>query len=319
MALVNMINRKAKTEDNSGFGKNANNYGGRFLNKNGVPNTQKIGVSLFTQLSSYHTLLSLPIWKFLLLILAGIIVVNIGFAALYFFIGIDHLTGIHSQKSIEQFGEAFFFSVQTFTTVGYGRISPIGWLTSSLAAFEAFFGLLSFAIATGLIYGRFSRPVAYLFYSDNFVIAPFKNGKALMMRVAPYKNTVLLEAEAKVTIALMVEENGEKVNQFFPVELEFSKVNALTLSWTIVHPIDENSPLYNYTQADFLKADGEVIVFIKAFDDTFCNTVVSRTSYTFEDLLYGKKFVPMYRRSDDGGKTILDISKLNTTQDVSMA
>lgn len=315
MALLNIINRKAKTEDNTGFGKNASNYGGRFLNKDGKPNTKKIGVSLLTQLSSYHTMLSLPIWKFLLLIMSSLIFVNIIFASIYYFIGIDHLTGIHRVNSLEQFGEAFFFSVQTFTTVGYGRIAPIGWLTSSVAAFEAFFGLLSFAIATGLIYGRFSRPTAYLYYSDNFIIAPYKDGRALMMRVAPYKNTVLLEAEAKVTIALMIDDNGEKVNRFYPVELEFAKVNALTLSWTIVHPIEENSPLYNFTQEDFAKADGEVLVFLKAFDDTFCNTVVSRSSYTFRDAVYGKKFVPMYSRSEDGGKTVLDLEKLNAMQD----
>jgi Inward rectifier potassium channel C-terminal domain len=140
-----------------------------------------------------------------------------------------------------------------------------------------------------------------------------------MLRLAPFKNTALTDAEAKVSLGMMIEENGKMVNRFFPLELEFTKVNALTLSWTVVHPINEDSPLYNFSKEDFAATIGEVIVFIKAFDDMFSNTVVARTSYSFKEVIYGVKFVPMYHRSGDGGVTILDLEKLNTMIDAPIA
>jgi inward rectifier potassium channel len=317
MAIFNSVNKSAKTEINSGFGNNAGNNGGRFIKKDGTPNVTRVGISYFKQISSFHTLMGLPIWKFLLFILFSAVLLNIIFAFIYLIIGVDHLTGVHYNTVPLQFLECFFFSVQTFTTVGYGRVAPIGMLTSSIAAFEAFFGLLSFAIATGLLYARFSKPTAYLMFSDNFVIAPFEGGFGLMFRLVPYKNVTLTEAEAKVTIALMEDDGkGNMVNQFYPVELEYSKVNALTLSWTIVHPIDEKSPFYKFTLEDFAKASGEVIVFVKAFDDTFSNLVVARTSYTFDEMRIGEKFVPMYHKSKDATSTIVDVSKLNDRKKV---
>ena len=133
-----------------------------------------------------------------------------------------------------------------------------------------------------------------------------------MFRIAPYKNTNLLDAEAKVNLAMVVEENGKMVNKFFPLTLEFNTVTSLTLSWTIVHPITEESPLYNFTKEDFSNNTGEVLVFIKSFDDMFSNIVVARTSYIFNEVVFGAKFKPMYKSSDDSKKTILFIDKLNS-------
>jgi inward rectifier potassium channel len=312
MALLRKINTKAKTENNTGFGTNASDYGGRFVNKDGQPNVKKIGVPFLEQISWYHTLLAVPRWKFLTIIILFYFAINLIFALLYMLIGLEHLVGMQRGDALTEFGEAFFFSMQTFTTVGYGRISPSGFLVSFVASMEALTGLLSFALATGLLYGRFSKPTAYLKFSDNAIIAPYKNISALMIRLAPFKNTALTDAEAKISLGMMIEENGKMVNKFFPLELEFTKVNALTLSWTVVHPINEDSPLYHYTKEDIANTVGEVIVFIKAFDDMFSNTVVARTSYTFKEIIYGVKYVPMYHRSNDGGKTILDLEKLNT-------
>lgn len=321
MALLRKINTKAKTENSTGFGTNAANYGGRFLNKDGRPNMGITGVSFFNRISWYHTMLALPRWKFLLTILLFYIIINFIFAGIYYGIGVEHLNGINAQTEIEKFGAAYFFSAQTFTTVGYGHISPKGFLTSALAAAEALIGLLSFAIATGLFYGRFSKPKAYLKFSENALIAPYKDIIALMLRVAPYKYATLIDAEAKVTFGLTVEENGKMVNKFFPLELEINKANALTLNWTIVHPINENSPFYNFTPADYANIDGEILVFIKAFDDMFSNTVVDRSSYTLKEVLVGARFVPMYQRNAEGTRTILDIEKLNlfTEADISFA
>ena len=310
MALLRKINSKAKTEINTGFGTNASDYGGRFVNKDGNPNIEIRGVGFLERISWYHTMLALPRWKFLVILFSFYILINFVFACIYYFVGVEYLNGITSQSDLEKFGSAYFFSAQTFTTVGYGHISPKGFLTSSIAAGEALVGLLSFAIATGLFYGRFSKPTAYLKFSGNALIAPYKDIIALMIRVAPYKNTTLTDAEAKVTLGMVIEENGKMVNKFFPLELEFDRANALTLNWTIVHPITENSPLYNFTPEDYASANGEIIIFIKAFDDMFSNTVVDRSSYTIKEVVVGAKFVPMYHRNSTGKRTVLDLEKL---------
>ncbi len=311
MALLRKINSKAKTESNTGFGVNTSDYGGRFLNKDGKINIEKRGIGFLERISWYHTMLRIPRWKFMTLIFLFFILVNFLFAFIYLAIGIEHLSGMLTTTAMQKFGEAYFFSAQTFTTVGYGRVNPTGFFASAMASFEALIGLLSFALATGLFYARFSKAKAYLRYSENAVIAPYKDGIALMFRVAPYKNANLTDAEAKVSLGISLEENGKMVNKFYPLDLEFEKINALALSWTIVHPITESSPLYSFTKEDFNNAIGEILVYVKAFDDMYSNTVVSRTSYTFREFVIGAKFIPMYSRNTEGNKTVLDFEKLN--------
>ena len=306
------INTKATAQINTGFGINNADYGGRFVNKDGRPNVEKRGIGYLERISWYHTLLQMPRYKFFLLIFLFYILINLIFALIYTMIGLEHLEGIIARTWTEKFGEAYFFSAQTFTTVGYGRISPKGFLTSTIAAIEALIGLLSFAIATGLFYGRFSKPKAYLRFSKNAVLAPFNDGLAIMMRVAPFKNNSLLDVQAKITVGMLVEENGLPKNKFFLLDLEYEKINALTLSWTIVHPITEKSPFYKFTSEDFANTTAEVLVFVTAFDDMFSNTVAARTSYTLKELVIGAKFVPMYHRSAEHDKTILELDKLNS-------
>ncbi len=312
MALLKKINNNAQTDKNSGFGTNAESYGGRFVNKNGTANVEKRGMNLFRRISWYHTMIDMPNWKFMLILFSFYIVINFIFAVIYYAIGIEHLDGIEQSQSIlKQFGQAYFFSAQTFTTVGYGHISPTGFLTSALSAAEALIGLLSFAIATGLFFGRFSKPTAFLKFSHNALISPYGENKGLMIRLVPFKNTNFTDATAKITLGLSIEENGVQVNKFYSLDLELDKINALTLSWTLVHPITKNSPLYNFTEEDFKKIHGEILVFITTFDDMFSNTVAARTSYTFDEIIYGAKFVTMYNRSKNASKTILHLDKLN--------
>lgn len=313
------INSRAKTTIDTGFGENATSYGGRFLNKDGNPNIRKTGIKFLEKYSWFHSMLAMSGARFFITILLFYILVNIAFTVVYYIIGVEHLSGLDETHSkMDKFIEAFFFSSQTFTTVGYGRISPTGFVTSAVAAFQALIGLLSFAVATGLMYGRFSRPRAYLKFSHNAVIAPYKDITALMFRIAPFKNATLTDAEAKVTLGITQEENGKFVNRFFPLELEFEKVNALTLSWTVVHPITENSPFNNFTEADYKNTRGEIMIFIKAFDDMFSNTVVARSSYIFNEIVYGAKFLPMYHRNEISNSTILELSKLNEFEKINL-
>ncbi|MDI1305551.1 MAG: ion channel [bacterium] len=316
---MNSINAKAKADKNTGFGTNASSYGGRFVNKNGKANVEKRGMHALQRISWYHTMIDMPGWKFILIILSFYVAINFIFASIYYGIGIEHLNGIsNSGSEWVKFGQAYFFSAQTFTTVGYGHISPSGFFASALSAAEALIGLLSFAIATGLFFGRFSKPTAFLKFSHNAVIAPYGEITGLMIRTTPFKNTNFTDAEAKMTLGMSVEENGKRVNKFYALELELDKINALTLSWTLVHPITEDSPLYKFTEADFKNTNGEILVFLKTFDDMFSNTVAARTSYTFDEVVYGAKFEPMYTRSTDNSRTILDLDKLNEFYSVNL-
>jgi len=319
MYFLKKINSRAKTQVDSGFGSNANNYGGRFITKNGNPNISKSGIGFMDSISWFHTLLNIPRWKFMTIVVIFYFFTNLIFASLYYIIGVEHLKGMSAGTSLEKFGEAFFFSIQTFTTVGYGHVSPSGFLTSFTAAIEALFGLLSFAIATGLFYGRFSKPKAHILFSHHALIAPYQDKTALMIRLTPFKNTNLTEAEAKVTLGIIMDENGKHINKFYPLDLEISKINALSLSWTLVHPINEESPLYNFTKEDFENINGEIMVYLKVFDDMYSTNVIKRTSFTFKEVIYGATFQPMFSRNKQDNKTILHIDKLNNHELVSIS
>jgi inward rectifier potassium channel len=194
-------NSRFRSEDNTGFGVNTSDSGGRFFDRtNRRANVAKRGVGILDRYSWYHTMLEMPQGKFLLLLFLIYILANLCFAGVYYMIGIDHLAGVHAGSPLKNFSEVFFFSAQTFTTVGYGRISPVGFAASAISTFEAFLGLLSFAIATGLFYGRFSRPQAFLKFSHNALIAPYKDGTGLMIRTAPFKNNNLSEGEVKLQL-----------------------------------------------------------------------------------------------------------------------
>lgn len=307
------FNKNARTDEHTGFGTNPSIYGGRFINKNGTANIEKRGLHFFSRTSWYHIMLDLSHANFFLIIFLFYFGINILFACVYYCIGIEYLKGIEvSASELVNFGNAFFFSTQTFTTVGYGHISPVGFLTSTIASVEALIGLLSFGIVTGLFFGRFSMPRAYIKFSQNAIIAPYKDGKALMLRLSPYKNTNFTDAEAKITLGMIVEENGKKINKFFSLDLEMTKINTLTLSWTLVHPITPESPLYNLLEEDYNNGEGEIIVFVKTFDDMFSTVVSAQTSYLFNEIVYGAKFNIMYEENESKTKTILHLDKLNS-------
>jgi len=318
MALMKRF-RNLRSEENTGFSARTDDSAGRFFSRSTQSaNVIKRGVGILERYSWYHTMLGMSRAKFLLLIFAVYILVNLVFAGIYYLIGIEHLAGVNTGSSLKNFSEVFFFSTQTFTTVGYGRISPVGFAASAVSTFEAFLGLLSFAIATGLFYGRFARPKAFIRFSENAVVAPFKEGTALMFRIAPYKNNSLSEIKAEVTLAMQVEENGKMVNKFYDLTLQFDELNSLSLSWTVVHPIDESSPLYGFTEEDLKNMKLEMLPFVRAFDEVFCNTVMARYSYISREIVWGAKFKMMFHPDSEKSKTVLDLGKLNDFEPVSL-
>jgi inward rectifier potassium channel len=250
--------------------------------------------------------------KFWLMVISGYIVINLFFALIYMSFGPGSLDGTSgSTSSISHFWDAFFFSAQTISTVGYGRISPKGMGTNSIAALESMMGLLAFALATGLLYGRFSRPSAQIAYSKNMLIAPYlENSKGVMFRLANLRRNILIDLEVEIIFSFNETTDGKTIRRFYPLELERSKVSILTLNWTIVHPLDENSPLKDMTKEDLEKTEAGFAVLLRAFDDTFSQTVHSRTSYQHNEIVWGAKFKPVFNRAEDG-RIVLDLSKIS--------
>ncbi|PWT71850.1 MAG: transporter [Bacteroidetes bacterium] len=317
MATMTRVNPFSKVNNDTGFGTNPNDYGGRFINKDGSFNLKKEGMAFLQRFSMYHSMLNLPRWKFITLILVFYLIINFIFACIYFLIGANQMQGVIGKTPLVVFKELYFFSTETFTTVGYGRVNPVGDGANFVAAIESMCGFLSFAIATGLIFGRFSKPRAYLVFSDYALISPYHGKKALMFRFASYKdNHTLTNVEIRVNLAMLVAENDKPSYKFFDLELERNKVESLPMNWTVVHPIDERSPLLEYNFEDLKLADIELYVLVRGFDDVYSNFVLQRTSYTYAEILFDRKFIPMYRESDDGKTTILELDKLNSFVEV---
>ncbi len=311
--MVQLRRHKIKNIDNTGFSTNNNSTeGGRLSNKDGSVNVVKTGLPFWERVSLYHTILRLSRWKFLLVVFTFYTIMNLAFASIYVLIGVENLQGIHKGNDLlSNFQQAFFFSSQTLTTVGYGHISPVGLWANVVASLESFIGILTFALVTGLLYGRFTKPRAFINYSKNLLITPHKGQRSVMVRLATSKNNHLTDVEAQVTISMHVTDDGKRVRQFFGLPLEIKRINSLALSWTLVHVINEESPLFGMSYEDMREAEIEFLYHIKGFDDHFSNTVQERTSYVFSEIVYGAKFLPAFHRSEDNNTTVLELDKLN--------
>ncbi len=303
--------RKFNPEDDLGFGSQPVIKNQPLMKQDGSINVKRKGLPFFQTSDSYHKLITMSWGRFWVLVLLGYLVINTLFAFAYIAVGVTHLNGAEGTTPAGQFWDAFFFSAQTISTVGYGRMSPSGMLTNTLAAFESMIGLLSFALATGLLYGRFSRPSAKIFYSKNLLVSPYlENGRGLMFRLANSRLNTLIDLEIEIIFSYNEDVKGKPVRRFFPLELERKRVSLLTMSWTIVHPLDDKSPLRDMTFEDLKNTEASFAVLLKAFDDTFSQTVHSRTAYQHDDMVWGAKFVPAFER-DSEGVIILDLRKIN--------
>lgn len=311
MAIKFNFSQKAEIH-NTGFSEKAEAKDLRLIQKDGNINVVKLGTNFWESFSLYHYILEVSNLHFALLVIGFYSLMNLAFAFIYLLIGINHLHGLISDGSFwNNFEEAYFFSAQTLTTVGYGRISPVGFLANTIASLEALSGILTLAIVTGLLYGRFVKPKAFIKFSENAVIRPFKNQRALMMRLAPTKTNRISQVHASINMMIEVEENKQVFNKFYSLPLELDFINSLYLSWTLVHPIDENSPLFNLSEGDLKKGNIQINVNLKAFDEGFSNTVLAHTNYIFEEIVYDHQFVKMTQFSEKMGKLTLDLKKLN--------
>jgi inward rectifier potassium channel len=311
------LNSKKESNSSDDLGLGSKVATDRSMHKDGSFNLQRVGEPKIRLYEIYHELITMSWIKFFVVITSLYFIANLIFAVVYYLIGVEHLTGIDvSADNLHKFLEAFFFSSQTLTTVGFGRIAPMGVLTSSVTAVESMLGVLVFAIATGVLYGRFSRPKAKLLYSSQSVIAPYKDSNGLMFRIANLRHSQLIELEVIVTLAYF--EKGSKIRSFKRLDLERDKVSLLPTSWTIVHPIVEGSPLYGNSIEEIKEMKGELIVLLKAFDDTFSQTIYSRTSYHANEIIWGGKFLPMFSIAQDG-HTVFDLRMIDTMEKLELA
>lgn len=300
---------KEKQRQDLGFGTQATSNDARLINSDGEFNVVKVGQSFGSRLNLYHRLITMHWAQLGALIILFYFVLNLCFAVIYYAIGVENLRGAQDNSGLTAFWDAFFFSSQTLTTVGYGKISPTGYLTNTVAGIEALLGLMSFAIMTGLLYGRFSRPEPKIRFSKKALFGPYLDINALMLRIINEKNNQLLNVEANVILSRNETKAGKVIRKYYTLDLERNKVKFFPMSWTIVHPITTNSPLWGETEESLLASDSEFLVAIEGTNDTYADHTYSRKSYLYNELIWGAKFEPLL--DTDGDKYTVDLNTID--------
>jgi len=283
----------------------------RFLNRDGTFNVRRDGFRPWESLWAYHYFLTITWSKFLSLTIAAYIVANSIFAAIYVACGPQALRGVTETTINGRFFRAFFFSVQTLATIGYGDIVPASLAASVVVTVESLAGLLSFALVAGIVFARFARPTAQVVFSRNALIAPYRGGTALMFRIVNRRRNELVELDVKVMMARRKKGGGAQEREFIPLKLERDHVIFFPLSLTVVHPIDEASPLRGESEAAMRACDIEFLVMLNGFDETFSQTVHTRSSYKQDEIVWGARFVSMFNPPRGDGDLSIDVRRLS--------
>lgn len=297
-----------------GFGSVVARERKRLLNRDGTFNTRRANLRFFESHGLYHTLLTMSWTRFFCLLGGVFVLINSAFALLYFAAGPNALSDLGDVSTGMRLLDTFFFSVQTFGTIGYGAISPISVVANFIVTVESLVSLLVFALSTGLMFARFSRPLAKIKFSEKAVIAPYRGGRAFMLRIANVRSNELVEVEAKIVLGMFKTVAGSATRTFSQLELERTKVAFLPLSWTIVHPITPSSPLYELSEADYQELAIEFLVLLTAIDETFSQTVHARMSYTADEIIWNARFSDIFGRSEDAEMLTVDISRIDATE-----
>jgi inward rectifier potassium channel len=283
----------------------------RLLNRDGTFNVMRTGLSLLTSLSVYQALLRMSWRKFLSVIALVYVIINLTFAIIYISCGPDALEGPDGSVYGNTFLRAFFFSVQTFSTIGYGNLVPKGLAANLVVTCESFFGMLFVALATGIIFARFSRPTVKILYSNNAVIAPYRGINAFMFRITNIRKSLIIDLQATVMLAKFENVDGRLLRQFYQLRLERERVTFFPLTWTVVHPIDDQSPLNGVTEEELRNGDAEILIVLNGMDETFSQLVHSRSSYKADEIVWNARFGDIYARDSDSALLTVDIRKLH--------
>ena len=254
--------------------------------------------------------LEAPWWAFFLGLAAFFGLINLVFTGLY-------LLEPHGLSNVRPglFIDSFFFSVQTFTTLGYGQITPITIYTNAIATLEAFAGVMNIALAAGLVFARVSRPRARVLFSGPAVITPYEGVPTLMFRVANQRGNQIMEAEINVSLAHQhVTREGLVMRRFDNLSLIRHKTPLFALSWTVLHPIDERSPLHGATRALLIEQEAEVVVLVSGTDETYGAKIYARHSYIPHDIHWNKRFADILSLGRDG-RRVLDLRRFHDVID----
>jgi len=281
----------------------------RSINKDGSFNVSRRGGS-WRNLHPYLQMLGMSWPRFFATILTAYLVINLLFALGYFALGPGQLLGAEGASASDRFVNDFFFSTQTLTTLGYGKIVPATIPANIVASLEAITGLMAVALGTGLMFGRFSRPSAKIAFSENMLMAPYQDKTSLQFRIVNLRPNILMDLEANLVLMTVEGPPGDLTRRFQPLKLEREKVYFLPLTWTVVHPVDDTSPLFGKTSQDLERLQAEFVILIKAFDDTFSQTVHARYSYRYDELEWQAKFQPAFE-IDAEGNLILNLDQVS--------
>ncbi len=304
---------KISEYQNTGFGTKTEHQPDRLLNQDGSLNVKKTGMSFFDHFSVFHFLVTTKWLTFNILVIVSYILINALYGIIYWKIGIEEI-GIKHDTEIEDLLESIYFSAQTFSTVGYGRANPGSHLANFVAFTEMLVGMMYLALAAGLLFARFSRPVAKIIFSKKAVVAPYRGGKGFMLRLTNAKTNLLLEVEVKLLLVMNKIENGQEVRKFYDLPLEMNKINMLALSWTVVHPIDEDSPLYEMDEKSLHSSRAEFMVLLKGYNNTLSQQIHARTSYKPENIEWDAKFSSIF--SHRNGNTVIAVDKVSKYEKV---
>lgn len=256
----------------------------------------------------FVALATMPPLQLIAVIVAVYLSLNLSFGSLYMLIGVDQLGNADLTSLGGRWLSALGMSVQTLTTVGYGSLYPTTAATWLLAAVEGVFGILGFSLISALIFTRFARPTTRLAYSGVALIAPFKEGWSLQLRVANRRSNLLVEIEARMLLVLVDPAQADRLD-YYTLPLQFSKISFLPLSWTLVHPITSDSPLAGMTMADLVARRAEVIVILKGTDEAYMQQVITRHSFRYDEIVWGGRFTRAFTAED--GKMRLDLDALS--------
>lgn len=275
--------------------------------------SRRVGINILNQSEIYNTLVSISWPMFFLYLAIGYFFISLIFALAYIFSDIQQLKGLTFHVGFAQFLEVFLYSAQTLSTIGGNGITPIGLLNNVIFTAESIIALLGAAVITGLLYARFSRPAARMVYSKNAIIAPFKEGKALMIRVGNARKNELLEITAQVLFVKYNDFTTRRTHIELPLERQ--KIPYLPLTWTIVHPIDSKSPFFEMDEAALHTQEFDIMVTMLGLDRATGLNVFSGHGYTDHELELDAKFLPC-SEVDDKGITIVHLDRIGDFEKV---
>jgi inward rectifier potassium channel len=258
----------------------------------------------------YYETLSMSWIRFLLTIAVAYFAINLVFGAIYFSNGRQGLTGNHPEDDLSFFLNCFFFSIQTFSTIGYGTIAPHSFVVNLVVSFQALFGMLSIGLTSGLFFSRFTRPSAKIFFSDQILITSHLGKRSLVFRLANSRINTIVNAEVKVTYSHeTISPEGTSMRLLKDLTLVRSSNAIFYLNWVVTHVIDEASPFYNMKHGDLENAAAELLVSFYGTDQTFAQPIHTGKIYTTNQIIYDRNFVDMLIRRGD--EINVDLSKIS--------